>query len=45
MSEQIPYPDPLPDDLDDVGENQSKDGPPATEDPDNPEAHGPLFHA
>ena len=35
----------LPDELDGLPDDQPVDSPPATEDPGNPDAHGPIVQA
>ena len=35
----------LPDELDGLPDDQPQDSPPASEDPGNPDAHGPIVHA
>jgi hypothetical protein len=48
MSEPTPERDDipeLPEELDGLPDKEPLDSPPAAEDPANPDAHGPLFHA
>jgi hypothetical protein len=35
----------LPDELDGLPDGKRKDGPPAVDDPANPDAHGPIIQA
>lgn len=48
MSERTPAEDDVPDlppSLDGLPDDQPEESPPATEDPANPDAHGPMFRA
>lgn len=47
MSDRDPAPsiDDMPDSLDPLAEVGEQDGPPATEDPTDPNAHGPIVQA